>query len=87
MKGFPLECLYFLFLYFNICLFLPKRLLDIQNALHLDTIVKGQEDRQEQQLEEERQRREAAEEIIRQAAAEDEAKKKAEEEERQRKEG
>merc|ERR1712083_313974 len=59
-----------------------KSYLELENH----TIVKGQEDRQEQQLEEERQRREAAEEIIRQAAAEDEAKKKAEEEERQRKE-
>ena len=54
--------------------------------LFLDTIVKGQEEREQEALEEDRKRQEAAEEMIRQAAMEDEVKKKAEEEERLRKE-
>ena len=54
--------------------------------LFLDTIVKGQEEREQEAMEEDRKRQEAAEEMIRQAEMEDEAKKKAEEEERLRKE-
>ena len=64
------------------------RALDLHLSLvsFLDTIVKGQEEREQEAMEEDRKRQEAAEEMIRQAAMEDEAKKKAEEEERLRKE-
>merc|ERR1711971_1172022 len=59
-----------------------KSYLELENH----TIVKGQEEREQEAMEEDRKRQEAAEEMIRQAAMEDEAKKKAEEEERLRKE-
>merc|ERR1711971_1296424 len=59
-----------------------KSYLELENH----TIVKGQEEREQEAMEEDRKRQEAAEEMIRQAALEDEANKKAEEEERLRKE-
>ena len=59
-----------------------KSYLELENQ----TIVKAQEERQEQQLQEERERRDAAEAINRQVREAEDAKRKAEEEELKRKE-